>query len=121
MKKLIPLAILVLLLPATLLARAKDPVPNPADYTLTAHVTASHGLNQLQDLQAVIDGRQVQLQGLSFGTLALGDYKARISKGGYSATKPNAYDLQITYEFLFPDGHTRPYALVGLGPAATSH
>jgi hypothetical protein len=88
----------------------------PADYPLTAHVLLSRNTagGQTQWLDAVIDGRQVELEGQSGGVLALGDYKARILKGSYTETRPNSYDTYLQYEFLFPDGHTRPYFLVGL-------
>ena len=107
------LVLCLCLIPSVALAGDKP----PKDYPLTAHVVASHnsvGAN-IQLLEAVIDGKQVTLFGNAMGVLALGDYKARVSSGSYTQTTPNAYDLRITYEFLFPDGHSRTYRLTGLG------
>ena len=113
----LPAVVFLALLPALALAGDKQP-PNPADYPLAVHVVASRALftnNQsIQQLFAVVDGRQVELEGSSAGVLALGDYKARLI-GSYTPTKPNAYDIRVAYEFLFPDGHTRPYGVTGLG------
>jgi hypothetical protein len=121
----LPAVVLLALLPTLALAGDKQP-PSPAEYPLTVHVVASRVLylnNQsVQQLFAVVDGRQVELEGTSAGVLALGDYKARLD-GSFTPTKPNAYDIKVAYEFLFPDGHTRPYGVVGLGfvcPAATA-
>jgi hypothetical protein len=101
----------LLLMQATVLMAATK--PNPADYTVTAHVVASHSGGQIQLIYAMIDGQEVELQGNSLGVLALGDYSARLLKTDHS---PNTYDMYLTYEFLFPDGHTRPYLLIGFGP-----
>jgi hypothetical protein len=111
-------ALCLLLMPSFAFAGDKK-APNPADYPLTAHVVLSRATLPpnvgVQTIEAVIDGKEVVLEGGSFGVLALGDYKARISEGSYSSTKPNAYDTYIKYELLFPDGHTRSYQLIGLG------
>jgi len=91
-------------------------LPNPADYTVTIHVTASRisrPINQAgqagQQIQVVIEGKKYELQGLSDGVLALGDYKAKLRE-----IHRNSYDIYQTYEFLMPDGKTRNFTLTGI-------
>jgi len=96
---------------------AEKPKPNPADYTLTVHVIGSQGEGEAmyQHLEVVIDGQQVMLQGSGRGVLALGDYKAKLT-GGVNPIKPaNDHDRFEGYEFLFADGTTRYYEVVGFG------
>lgn len=90
--------------------------PNPADYTITVHVTASkirRPINKAgqagQQIQVVIEGKKYELQGLSDGVLALGDYKAKLKE-----FHRNSYDIYQTYEFLMPDGKTRNFTLTGI-------
>jgi len=89
---------------------------NPADYTITVHVTASRisrPINQAgqagQQIQVVIGGKKYELQGLSDGVLALGDYKAKLKE-----IHRNSYDIYKTYEFLMPDGKIRNFNLSGI-------
>jgi hypothetical protein len=89
---------------------------SPADYTITVHVTASRirrPINQAgqagQQIQVVIEGKRYELQGLSDGVLALGDYKAKLKE-----IQRNSYDIYKTYEFLMPDGKTRNFNLTGI-------
>jgi hypothetical protein len=131
MKK-VSIAILMLM-PA--LSWAAKPTPNPADYPVTVHVQSSqlsytcHGVSSdcgsVQHLTVIIDGKKYDLDSdfefhlLQLHVLRLGDYKARI----YSDTSkyphfgkletPNVYEYSRTYEFLFPDGQTREYFVVG--------
>jgi hypothetical protein len=101
---------ILLLLPT--FAQASD--PKPADYTLTIHVSATriafadHGF---QDLDVTIDGKKYELIS-ELGVnqlLALGDYKAKLVKDDHRTT----YDSYQVYEFLFPDGKTRKFDVVG--------
>jgi hypothetical protein len=63
-----------------------------------------------QNLTAIIDGKKYELQsGTRVKLLRLGDYKAKITKDD----SQNAYEYMRTYEFLFPDGQTRQYVVVG--------
>ena len=122
MKKLV---LALLLLPTTLLYAAK-PQPNPADYTITVHVVfsrfteffASGIYYPYQRLQTVISGQQVELQATNTGVLALNDYKARVIPTRGVPKNANASDIYLTYEFLLPDGTTRDFYVVGLGPKA---
>jgi hypothetical protein len=57
--------------------------PNPAEYTLTIHVSACHlvafSLGMLQVLDVLIDRKKYELQSNSnTGVLAPGDYKAKL-------------------------------------------
>jgi hypothetical protein len=113
------------LLPTTLLYAAK-PQPNPAEYTITVHVVFSRsipygeGVNYapLQELETVINGQQVELRTANPGVLALADYKARIIPTTHIPKNASSSDVYVTYEFLLPDGATREFAVVGLGPKA---
>ena len=119
MKKL---ALALLLVQTTFLCAAK-PSSNPADYPLTVHVVFSrydtHSVEQ--ELDTIIDGQQVLLEseGTSgTGVLALGDYKAQLSKTIWIPKHPNGYDTFLVYRFLLPDGTIRDFNVVGLGPKA---
>ena len=108
-------ALTLFLSPVLALAGTRQ-APNAADYPLTAHVVVSRNLpvrSNSQELEAIIDGKQVVLFGNSMGVLALGDYKARIASG--SLVNPISQDVSLTYEFLLPNGHKRTYILVGFG------
>jgi hypothetical protein len=102
------LAILLLL---STFAFATD--PNPADYTITVHVSATRIFSGslAQDLDVLINGTKYELSSeLSLNQLlALGDYKAKLVKDEHR----NAYDSYQVYEFLFPDGKTRKFSVVG--------
>lgn len=115
MKKLV-LAI-VLLVPS--FACAEKPQPNPADYTVTVHVTASRLLFQqrgaVQRLNVVIDSKKYVLE-ITAGLwlVETGDYKARIVED--SKPKPGkgtSSEYHRRYEIMFPDGVTRGYDVVG--------
>jgi hypothetical protein len=102
----------VLLLLSTF-AQASD--PKPADNTVTIHVSATRiafgGHGSSQDLDVVIDGKKYELLselGLN-QLLALGDYKAKLVRDDHR----NTYDSYQVYEFLFPDGKTRKFDVVG--------
>jgi hypothetical protein len=101
---------ILLLLPT--FAHASD--PKPADYTITIHVsatrTASVGIG-VQDLDVIIDAKKYELNSdRAVGQLlALGDYKAKLFEDSHKTT----YDSYQVYEFLFPDGKTRKFQVVG--------
>jgi hypothetical protein len=88
--------------------------PNPADYTITVHVSACHlsfvSLNALQNLDVVINGNKYELQAVSNdGVLALGDYKAKLVQDLHKT----AYESSQTYEFLFSDMKVRKFSVIG--------
>ena len=85
--------------------------PNPDDYPITIHVTSSQIVDQIQDLDVVIDGKQYELSAaqVRHGLLALGDYKARLIKDEHKF----AYESVQIYEILFPDNKTRTFAVIG--------
>lgn len=91
------------------------PIPNPAEYTVNIHVSASrmvpeHGA-RFQGLNVVIDGKKYELESeyASNVLLALGDYKAKLVKDEHKVT----YESYQVYEFLFPDQRTRKFIVVG--------
>lgn len=110
---------LFLMAPAVALAQK----PNPAGYTIAVHVSSSRlvefctdvtsGSNICgweQQLSVTIDGKKYELQsGTAKALLRPGDYKARIVED----KSQRYYEYVRTYEFLFPDGLTRKYFLVG--------
>ncbi len=119
MKKL-AFVLLFLLLPT--FAHGGDKTPNPANYTIKVHVTASYsrlyygnGTSwRFQRLQATIDGKSVELETYATGVLPLGDYKARVIRTkGAPKPKDAGNSVYLTYEFLFPDGSVQPYDLTG--------
>jgi len=86
--------------------------PNPADYAITVHVISSRiippgGLR----LKVTIDGKKYELEGNPGpGVLAPGNYKAKLTQD----SGKNSYDIQQTYELLFPDKKTRKYWVAGI-------
>ncbi|MGB9409000.1 MAG: hypothetical protein WCA89_15805 [Terracidiphilus sp.] len=125
----------ILFLAPTLAWAAK---PKPADYTIAVHVQSSQlaavchdswgmsnpgGLGKAahcgtkQHLKAVIDGKKYELDSKDelIGLLLTGDYKARmLPDDPQDQDNPiGAYEIHSTYEFLFPDGKTRKYLVVG--------
>lgn len=99
--------------------------PNPADYPLSLHVTASRlvrsASGNAQKLNVVVDGSKYVLMGnaisnsgkgvrtLHVGLMPVGDYKARLIKADY---KPD-YLLFLSYEILLPDRTSETFAVVG--------
>ena len=90
--------------------------PNPAEYTINVHVSASRmvweGSPALsQELDVIVEGKRYVLFSSNVNALlALGDYKAKIVKDEHRT----AYDSFQVYEFLFPDKKTRKFTVVGL-------
>jgi len=129
MKKLLVALVALLSLSCTALAEKPKP-PNPADFTVTVHVVFSHFIPTrdttagYQELDTIIDGQQVELRCYSAqGVLTLGDYKAkRIDsgswKGGFFPMSPTGFDIYRLYDLLMPDGMSREFEMVGLGPSA---
>jgi hypothetical protein len=76
-----------------LFAALAPAAPAPDDYSINVHVTSSYrtyaGSTLEQGLDVVINGKKYQLGGqYRGGILALGDYKAKLSKDQH----PNAYE-----------------------------
>ncbi len=72
----------------------------------------------LQQIEALIDGKPVELTANSQGVLALGDYPARISPNVRPPSfHPNTYDIYQGYDFLMPDGKIRTFAQTAIGSA----
>jgi hypothetical protein len=127
MKKLL-FAILFMTPALDLGATAK---PNPAEYTVAVHVYSSGmasicnntfgspGCKLRQHLNVVIDGKKYELNSKNYADAALmtGDYKAKLITGEppdpYTDKPPTSYEYHQIYEFLFPDGKTRRYLVVG--------
>ena len=103
--------IAITLLIVSTFAWAKD-APNPADYTISVHVSKSYfGERGSQMVKAVIDGKKYELVARPDYPmlLALGDYKAKLVKDQHRGT----YSYQQEYEFLFPDQKTKKFRVVG--------
>ena len=93
----------------------KKVAPDSADYSVAVHVRSSQVLQTysksptVQHLKVTIEGKKYDLECPGVLVLPVGDYKAKISQ---EKTFPNhEYSRQI--EFLFADGSTRKYAVVG--------
>jgi len=91
--------------------------PNPADYTISVHVSSSRMVLEgdlsafSQELNATIDGKKYELRCSSINALlALGDYKAKLVRDQHRT----AYDSYRVYELLFSDKKTRKFQVVGV-------
>ena len=96
MKKLV---LVVLLLSAFSFA-ANKPAPNPADYNVNVHVSASSIEDPVQFLNVVIDGKNYELRGeravassKDWAILALGDYKAKLVTDVHDTTYESTQEL----------------------------
>lgn len=109
---------LLLLVPT--LALAVKPAPNPADYTVAVHVRSSRltseldptaGFPRTQHLVVVIDAKTYELlaEHSNDKLLRVGDYKAKIVVD----EETQGYEYHRIYEFLFPDGKTLQFLVVG--------
>ncbi len=84
--------------------------PNPADYSVDVHVSSSNIDTGALRLNAVIDGKNYELQGFAGGSLlALGDYKAKLVEEKHKTS----YEFQMVYEFLFPDKRVSKFTVLG--------
>jgi hypothetical protein len=119
--------VLALLLWHSSVGFTDKPSSNPADYPVTVHIVFSRYVivpnvpypTGVEQLQVVIDGQQVELQGGNgTGVLALGDYKAQRMTRKVPPRYAPAYQDYTVYRFLLPDGNTRDFDVVGLGPKA---
>ncbi len=129
MKKLFGLA--VFLFPVIAFSA---PAPVAADYDLAVHVTRSKLVLECSGglcsywlhVNGTIAGKNVEIIDSKprLAVLHTGDYKARVVKMGAGKTKTrvsdvvkasptSAYEDEITYEMLLPDGSTRQFMLVG--------
>jgi hypothetical protein len=94
-------------------------------YSIDVHVSSSMRLMEPWDngpipvlrLHVIINGTKYTLDAItSFSftkvmLLAPGDYQARLVRDVH----PTAYKFSKIYEFLFPDGKTRKFVVVGQG------
>lgn len=99
--------------------------PKPTDYTITVHVQSTRSVLECAGrpvcitalyLNVVIDGKKYKLETDDYDyLLRLGDYKAKLLPDDSSANRnpPAAYEYRQKYEFLFPDGRTRKFSVVG--------
>jgi hypothetical protein len=122
MKKI--LFVILLLMPLTAWAK-----PKPADYTITVHVQSSHmnyecdtlvfghpDCGKRQHLNVIIDGKKYELDGGQRDYLLhVGDYKAKVltDDSTDNIAPEGDYEYRLKYEFLFPNGKTRKYLVVG--------
>jgi hypothetical protein len=85
--------------------------PNPDDYTVNIHISASRLDRGYQQLEVIIDGKKCELESeLALNRLlALGDYKAKLVQDEHKTS----YDSIQTYEFLFSDKKTRKFSVNG--------
>jgi len=60
-------------------------------------------------LTVSINGKKYELEAAGGSRLRLGDYKAKVEKDN----SPRPYEYDRAYEFLFADGSTRKYWVVG--------
>ncbi len=89
--------------------------PNAADHNIQVHVSSARVNGRgLIRLKVTLDGRKCELEGLDAESSLLmpGDYKAKTIS--VRAKDVHTYDVYGAYEFLFPDGKTRRYGLVGI-------
>jgi hypothetical protein len=111
MKKLV---FVILLLSAFSFAADK---PNPADYNIKVHVSASSLVEHVIPLlNVVIDGKNYQLlsekdtrNSKGVAIITLGDYKAKLVVDEHNST----HEVTQVYEFLFSDGRTIKFDVVG--------
>ena len=102
------LAVVALLFSALAWARS---AANPTDYNLNVHVSSSHiGEHNTLRLTVTVDGKKFELGSVGPTLLVPGDYKAKLTRDDHK----NTYESYQVYEFLFPDGKTRKYYLVGI-------
>ncbi|MGA2352298.1 MAG: hypothetical protein ABSF70_17815 [Terracidiphilus sp.] len=104
--------------------------PKPEEYTVTVHVQSSglaltcdyifgrQDCESRQHLYVVIDGKKYEMISGDYPWVALvtGDYKAKRlpdNPDDNGGNPPNSYEYHQRYEFLFPDGKTRKYIVVG--------
>jgi hypothetical protein len=114
------LAVLCLAIPALGFAAA----PSTQEYSIQVHVSrswiieecGSSGCSPAVRLEVVIEGKKYQLEDQKHRSAVLkpGDYPAKILKNPRAINISHAaYDDVKVFEFLFPDGETRKYDLVG--------
>lgn len=102
-------------------AHAADAKNNPADYSLTVHISASAYATPAVTLDeiitATIDGKHYQLVGptssaRSFmhgnGLINPGDYRGKLSVDEHKTS----YESIQQFEILFPDGTTRKFGVI---------
>jgi len=115
------MAIFFLGMPSWLFAAA----PDAQDYSVPAHVTKSWVVTTCGNsvcsyfvhLAVIIDGKKYELQDerQRHQVLKPGDYHAKLLQDvrGHKTSADTDYEDVRIYEFLFSDGKTRRYELVG--------
>jgi hypothetical protein len=92
---------------------------NGEEYPINVHVTSSQwivvqnvlGLQDMQKLSVVIDGKKYELEAQVKGSvtlLSLGDYKAKLVEDVHK----NTYESSQTYELQFSDKKTRKFVVI---------
>jgi hypothetical protein len=87
---------------------------NPDWYPINVHVVSSYYVTSAwtaQKLSVLIEGKKYELtaEASRAGLLAIGDYKARLTKNEQKTT----YESNQEYEFIFPDKTTRKFRVTG--------
>jgi hypothetical protein len=99
--------------------------PNPADFTIKVHISASHfetecvsGIcRDLLHADTILNGKKIMLQGVaviykgSIMLLAPGDYPAKLTK---NSQNPNSAWFSQAYDILLPDGTAWHCAISGI-------
>ena len=97
--------------------------PSSSEYSVSVQVQSSRLIlrcepagfapycQHMQYFTAIIDGKKLELDSTQTtnSLLRVGTYMAKV----VHADPPNAYETHLEYEFLFPDGKTRKYLVVG--------
>jgi archaellum component FlaG (FlaF/FlaG flagellin family) len=110
------------MLAATKICAATEKV-NPADYTITVHVSSAEYVlaSPLYEILTVtIDGKHYQLEGPTSSSKAFMRGNGLLNPGDYHAkltidTHKTGYESLQTYELLMPDGTTRPFGVIFQG------
>lgn len=108
MKKISLLAVILL---AALVAAAQKTGDSPtAVHVSSARTIFIAGNGQYQQLTVNINGKHLELGAMSDGSLLTpGDYKAKLVEDKHKT----AYESLQVYEFLFPDGKTVKFTVMG--------
>ena len=114
MKHLAFSLMLFFLIAAPSSASAADAKPDPSQYTIAVHVSASKYAPPVdrgeEVLTVTIDGKHYKILGgtRGHGLIAPGDYHARLSND----ERKTPYESERSFEFLFPDGSTRRFDVI---------
>ncbi|MGB0065517.1 MAG: hypothetical protein WBP85_13795 [Terracidiphilus sp.] len=120
MKSLAFPLILSALIAIPISALAADSKPDPSQYTLSVHVSASeYPISPLdvgrEVLTVTIDGKHYKMVGGTefHGLITPGDYHARLTRPVLAQDEhKTAYESAQSFEFLLPDGTTRRFDVI---------